>query len=67
MTLGVGLMQPVSFGWFAYAPLSGETFSPGGVGLVSTAALVSAGVLALGVVALALWWGIRIGRRRDDA
>ncbi|MBM7412897.1 heme/copper-type cytochrome/quinol oxidase subunit 1 [Clavibacter michiganensis] len=67
VTLGVGLLQPAATGWFAYAPLSGESFVPTGVHLVSTAALVSAAVLAVGVVALALWWGIRIGRRRDDA
>nr|WP_228494790.1 cbb3-type cytochrome c oxidase subunit I [Clavibacter sp. VKM Ac-2873] len=67
VTLGVGLMQPAASGWFAYAPLSGESFVPTGVHLVFTAALVSAGVLAVGVVALGLWWGIRIGRRRDDA
>lgn len=66
VTLGVGLTQPAATGWFAYAPLSGESFVPTGVRLVSTAALVSAGVLALGLVALALWWGIRIGRRRRD-
>ncbi|WP_370531980.1 hypothetical protein [Clavibacter sp. VKM Ac-2872] len=67
VTLGVGLMQPAATGWFAYAPLSGESFVPSGVHLVSTAAIVSAGVIALGVVGLALWWGIRIGRGRDDA
>lgn len=67
VTLGLGLLQPAATGWFAYAPLSGESFVPTGVHLVSSAALVSAAVLAVGVGALALWWGIRIGRRRDDA
>jgi heme/copper-type cytochrome/quinol oxidase subunit 1 len=67
VTLGVGLTQPAASGWFAYAPLSGESFVPTGVNLVSTAALVSAAVLVVGLLALALWWGIRIGRRRDDS
>ena len=67
VTLGVGLLQPAASGWFAYAPLSGESFVPSGVHLVSTGALVSAAVLALGVVALALAVGIRIGRRSDSA
>jgi heme/copper-type cytochrome/quinol oxidase subunit 1 len=67
VTLGVGLTQPAASGWFAYAPLSGESFVPAGVHLVSTAALVSAAVLVVGLVALAFWWGIRIGRRRDDS
>jgi len=67
VTLGVGLTQPAASGWFAYAPLSGESFVPSGVHLVSTGALVSAAVLALGVVALALAVGIRVGRRSDSA
>ncbi|WP_435080954.1 hypothetical protein [Clavibacter michiganensis] len=56
------LTQPVTF--FAYAPESGEVFAPG-AHILSTGALVSAGVLALGLVALAFWAGIRVGGRRE--
>jgi hypothetical protein len=58
------LMQPVTLGFFGYAPESGEVYSPG-AHILSTVALVAAGVLALGLVALAFWSGIRVGGRRD--
>ncbi len=57
------LMQPVSLGFFAYAPLSGETFTTPGVHVLATGTLVAAGVLAAGLVLLAFWAGLRVGRR----
>lgn len=57
------LMQPVTLGFFGYAPESGEVYSPG-AHILSTGTLVAAGVLALGLVALAFWAGIRVGGRR---
>jgi hypothetical protein len=58
------LMQPVTLGFFAYAPESGGIHSPG-AHILATGTLVAAGVLALGLVALAFWAGIRVGGRRD--
>ena len=57
------LMQPVTMSWFAYAPLSGETFTTPGVHVLATGTLVAAGVLAAGLVLLAFWAGLRVGRR----
>jgi hypothetical protein len=59
------LVQPVTFFSGGYAPLSGETFATPGVHILATGTLVAAGVLVVGLVALAFWAGIRIGRRRD--
>ena len=61
--LAWSLTQPVSMGWFAYAPLSGERFTTPGVHLLSTGTLFAAGVLVVGLVGLAFWVGIRVGRR----
>jgi hypothetical protein len=63
----VALAQPLQVGSFAFVGGGGSlTFGPG-VLLVSTGALVAAGVLALGLVALAFGAGIRVGgRRRAD-
>ncbi|GAB7303396.1 hypothetical protein MAFF212519_12550 [Clavibacter michiganensis] len=58
------LLQPVSLGFFAYAPESGETFTTPGVHILASGSLVAAGVLALGLVGLAFWAGIRVGGRR---
>jgi heme/copper-type cytochrome/quinol oxidase subunit 1 len=63
----VAVAQPVSFGWFATAPLSGTTFTPGGVHLVSTATLVGAAVLVVGLLLLAAWTGYRMAVRRTTA
>ncbi|WP_245953702.1 hypothetical protein [Arthrobacter silvisoli] len=58
----LGGSQPV--GWFAYAPLANETFSPPGftfIGPMTQAGLVSA---VVGLLLLAFWAGHRVGRRR---
>ncbi|QOD44342.1 hypothetical protein [Clavibacter zhangzhiyongii] len=61
----VALAQPLQVGSFAFVGGGGSlTFGPGAL-LVSTGALVAAGVLALGLVALAFGAGIRVGGRRD--
>lgn len=64
VVLAVASARPVSFGWFTYAPLSDTTFTPDGVHLFSTASLVGAGVLVLGLLVLAAWLGYRRGVRR---
>ncbi|MFT2691982.1 hypothetical protein [Clavibacter zhangzhiyongii] len=59
----VALAQPLQVGSFAFVGGGGSlTFGPGAL-LVSTGALVAAGVLALGLVALAFGAGIRVGGR----
>lgn len=59
----VAFSQPVSFGWFSYAPLSDTTFDVEGVHFISTAGVVGTVVLAAGLIALAFWAGLRIGGR----
>lgn len=60
--LGLGAWlarRPPSFGWFAYAPLSNTTFTPGAAYPPGLAALAAAvGALLLGAVV-----GFLVGRR----
>lgn len=62
----VALVAPreTSFGWFAYAPLSTEVFTPDGTLLMRREWLASVALLALGVVVLAFWAGTRVASRR---
>jgi len=66
VVVAVGLAQPASSQWFAYAPLSGETVRFTGAHLLSNTTLVGAGVLVAGLVALAFALGVRAGRRGRD-
>ncbi|MEV8176813.1 hypothetical protein ACWGRS_02740 [Cellulosimicrobium funkei] len=68
VVLGVGLLlaalwvasRPTSFGWFAYAPVSGTTFVPVGAYPPGAAALLAgAGALLVGGAV-----GFVLGRRR---
>lgn len=64
-----GMLQPVSFGWFAYQPLTSATFSPGDAGVfVSRTTLVGITVLILGVgvVAFLAGWRAASARRSPD-
>ena len=64
----IGVLTPVSFGWFAYQPDSGATFSPqGNVVILTRTAVVGSAVLALGLITLAFLAGLRRGDRRSDA
>ena len=63
-TVVVGAQRPTSFGWFAYAPLSGDSFSPDGVTLVQTTVITGAIICAAGCVALGFWAGWAVGSRR---
>jgi heme/copper-type cytochrome/quinol oxidase subunit 1 len=55
------LLQPVEFGWFAYAPLSDETFAAPW----PTASHVAGFFVTIaGVAVLAGWVGFLLGRRR---
>lgn len=67
---GVGVFavsrQAAAFGWFAYAPLSQETFFPGaGLVMLSPGELWGMGMVVAGLVLLAFWSGYRTaGRNR---
>ena len=63
IVLLVTFSQPVSFGWFAYSPLSATTYNSPGVHVISTAGVVGTVVLVAGLIALAFWAGLRIGGR----
>lgn len=69
IVLLVTFSQPVSFGWFAYSPLSNTTYNLPGVHVISTAGVVGTVVLVAGLIALAFWAGLRIGgglRPKDE-
>jgi heme/copper-type cytochrome/quinol oxidase subunit 1 len=58
--------QPVTFGWFAYAPLSHSSYgtAPSPVVAMPTA---SALMLLSGAVLVSAWVGFRLGRRSPRA
>ena len=56
-----------SFGWTAYAPLSGTTYSPAGTHVLSTAEVVGFGLIAAGLIGLAFWGGCAVGREHPGA
>jgi len=64
---GLLLFTPVSFGWFAYAPLSGESFSFSGMYLLTPGRATGAGLAIAGLmlaVGASCWaLGRRAGRR----
>lgn len=66
VALVASLMQPVSFATFGTELSVGDTFSTPGVHILATGTLVAAGVLAAGLVLLAFWAGLRLGRRGGD-
>lgn len=53
-----------SFGWFAYAPLSNETFSSRGLVFLDAGTKVGVTLTAAGLLVLAFWSGYRTARRR---
>ena len=63
ITLVAGHPRPAQYGWFAYAPLADTTFVPQGGYLLSTTSLIGSVVLGTGLMALAFWCGLRLGRR----
>ncbi|WP_347108428.1 hypothetical protein AAHB33_16270 [Paenarthrobacter sp. S56] len=56
--------RDAGFGWFAYAPLSNASFPGNGVAMVSQGTQIGLLVTALGLLVLAFWAGLLIGRRR---
>jgi heme/copper-type cytochrome/quinol oxidase subunit 1 len=66
VVLIVGLLTPVTFGWFAYQPLADATFTPGGNDVVlSRVTIVGSIVLTMGLLALAFLAGLRAGAKRS--
>lgn len=53
-----------SFGWFAYAPLSNETFSSGGMVFMDAGTSMGLALTAAGLLVLAFWSGYRTARTR---
>lgn len=61
----VGVLTPVSFGWFAYQPLAAATFTPGASGFfLSRTTFVGWLVLTAGLLFLAYLLGRRAGSAR---
>ncbi|HSN36116.1 MAG TPA: hypothetical protein VLT34_07180, partial [Arthrobacter sp.] len=63
---GVLLSLPVrqeNFGWFAYAPLSQQTFAGQGLLVMDAEKWAGVGLLGAGLLMLAFWSGYRTGRR----
>ncbi|WP_243076656.1 hypothetical protein [Microbacterium sp. SS28] len=58
----VGLLTPVTFGWFAYQPLAEAAFTPGGDGVfLSRVTVVGFVLTTAGLLCLALLAGWRMG------
>ncbi len=56
--------QSTNFGWFAYAPLSDTVFvGNGGGAMVSQGTQLGLVVTVVGLLVLAFWAGLAIGRR----
>ena len=66
VVLIVGLLTPVTYGWFAYQPLADATFTPGGNDVVlSRGTIIGSIVLTMGLLTLAFLAGLRAGAKRS--
>ena len=64
VVLIVGLLTPVTYGWFAYQPLADATFTPGSNEVVlSRVSIIGSIVLTMGLLALAFLAGLRAGAK----
>ena len=52
-----------NFGWFAYAPLSQQTFAGQGLLIMDAEKWTGVGLLGAGLLLLAFWSGYRTGRQ----
>ncbi|TLM82682.1 hypothetical protein FDW83_12065 [Pseudarthrobacter sp. NamE2] len=55
----------ISFGWFAYAPLSNQPFSGTGLVFLSPGTQTGLAIAVAGLLVLAFWAGLSIGRRSN--
>ena len=68
VVLVVGLLTPVTYGWFAYQPAADATFTPGGSDVVlSRLTIIGSIMIAVGLLALAFLAGWRAGAKRSPA
>ncbi|MEC5189810.1 MULTISPECIES: hypothetical protein [unclassified Arthrobacter] len=56
-------VQQVSLGWFAYAPLSQQTFLPDSLLVMDPGRWTGIWLIGAGLLTLAFWAGFRTGRR----
>jgi hypothetical protein len=66
IVLTVGLLTPVTFGWFAYQPLADATFVPGAGVFLSRITIIGWVILTIGLLAVAFLAGWRTARGRPD-
>lgn len=57
------LNRNTHIGWFAYAPLSNQTFSGNGMAFLSPGTQAGLGIAVAGLLLLAFWAGYIIGRK----
>jgi hypothetical protein len=64
----IALPKPREVGWFAYAPLSNETFIPDQFFVVDSGAGIGYVLIGVGMVMLGFWSGYQMGssRRRPE-
>lgn len=61
----IGMATPVSFGWFAYQPLSGASFAFEDAGIfVSRMTVIGAFAAGFGLMCIAFLAGVRAGGTR---
>jgi heme/copper-type cytochrome/quinol oxidase subunit 1 len=56
--------QTASFGWYAYQPLAGSVFFPGGATVLSPVTALGWSAVVLGLIAMSAIGGYVLGRRR---
>ena len=66
VVLIVGLLTPVTFGWFAYQPLADAMFVPGAGVFLSRTTIVGWVTLTIGLLAVAFLAGRRTARGRPN-
>ena len=67
IVLLIGVLTPVTFGWFAYQPIADATFVPGGGGVfLSRTTIVGWVFLTIGLLAVAFLAGRHAARARPN-
>ena len=59
----ISASQPLSFGWVAYAPLSGDMFDPNRAHIIAPMTALGLVIAVLGLLAGAFWAGLLVGSR----
>jgi heme/copper-type cytochrome/quinol oxidase subunit 1 len=66
VVLIVGLLTPVTFGWFAYQPLADAMFVPGTGVFLSRITIIGWVILTIGLLGVAFLAGRRTARGRPN-